>query len=623
MKGYYLLWVMKLKAFILGAGYGTRLRPLTYLFPKPLLPLLGKPLLYYLLKKLICEEILEIGMNLHYLPEKIEAWIKESPFAKRISLFYEKEILGTGGGIKNAEPFLADLPFLVHNGDVWSPFPIQNLLSFHEERKPLATLLVVDNPSINTLYIDKEGNLLGIKGYNQVSSYAKSVTFAGIALYEPKFLHYLEKGFSTVVSAWIKAINCGEEIKTLQINDPWFDLGTFSSYFRAIKYFLRERGEKVFFYEEADTEELEWDGYVSVESKTFFKKGSFLKNVWIFAPEKIIQTVYEGGILVNDKFINIPEARVASFEEISLGGSERKFIRTKEGFILMKVNDSQEDIKRSYEYNVFLKEKGLSVPVITQKDLEKGEILFEDLGDVSLYTWLKGKKDLRKIEAKYREVLDEMVKLHTVNISDYGLFKVFDFSHFRWESSYFEEKFLNYLCGIKGDSLLHREFDELAKLCDSFSKNLIHRDFQSQNVMLKKGKPYLIDYQGARIGPPGYDLSSFLWDPYYKLDEKMRKRLIDYYIWKRKERENFFNEKELLESLPYLCVQRHMQALGAYVNLAFFKGKRYFLKFIPQAMEYLWEEVVELHLINLRKVLEIAMDRLKNRKINEAFEEVC
>ncbi|MFN4197014.1 MAG: sugar phosphate nucleotidyltransferase, partial [Caldimicrobium sp.] len=560
---------MKIKAFILAAGFGTRLRPLTYLIPKPLLPILGKPLLYYILKKLSCKEILEIGINLHHLSEKIETWVKESPFESRVSLFFEKEILGTGGALKNAEAFLKDTPFLVHNSDILASFDLRELLNFHNEKKPLATLLVINDPAINTLYVNEEGNLLGIKGYNEVSNYAKNVTFAGIAIYEPRFLQYLEKGFSSVVSAWIKAIKNGEEIATIEISNPWFDVGTFPTYFRAIKYFLKERGEKVFFYPEADTEELEWDGYVSVESKTYFKKRSFLKNVLVYAPEKIVQDVYEGGILVEENFIPIEEAMEANFEEISIGGSERKFIRIKDGFVVMKMNPNHEELKRSYEYNVFLEAKGVKVPSIEAASFNQGEIFFEDLGDVSLYTWLKGKKDLRKIKEKYKEVLDEMIKLHTIKIENSCLFKFFDFEHFRWESTYFEEKFLNFFCGIKGNFYLHREFDKLAKLCDSFSKNLIHRDFQSQNVMLKKGKPYLIDYQGARIGPSGYDLSSFLWDPYYKLVEKIRKELIDYYILKRKEKEKFFNEKELLESLPYLRVQRHMQALGAYVNLSY------------------------------------------------------
>ncbi|MFN3567446.1 MAG: sugar phosphate nucleotidyltransferase [Caldimicrobium sp.] len=614
---------MKIKAFILAAGFGTRLRPLTYLIPKPLLPILGKPLLYYLLKKLSCSEIAEIGMNLHYLSEKIETWLKESPFENKVSLFYEKEILGTGGGLKNAEAFLRDTPFLVHNGDVWTTFDLRELLNFHRERKPLATLLVIDNPAINTLYVEKKGNLLGVKGLMEVSNYAKRVTFAGIALYEARFLQYLEKGYSSLVSAWIKAINNGEEISTLEINNPWFDLGTFSSYFRAVKYFLKMRGEKVFFHPEADTEELNWDGYVSVESKTLFKKGSFLKNVLVYAPEKIVKEIYEGGILVEDHFIPISEAKEATFEDINLGGSEKKFIRTKEGFVLMKAGPNYEDLKRSYEYNVFLRDKGVGVPTIKEINLEKGEILFEDLGDVSLYTWLKGKRDLKKIEEKYKEVLEEMIKLHTIKMEDCSKFYIFDFGHFRWESTYFEEKFLNYLCGIKGDVYLRREFDELAKLCDSFSKNLIHRDFQSQNVMLKRGKPYLIDYQGARIGPPGYDLASLLWDPYYKLVEKIRTELIDYYILTRKERDKLFNEIELLESLPYLRVQRHMQALGAYVNLSFFKGKKHFLKFIPQALEYLWEEVNGFSFTSLRKVLEVAMEKIKEWEINETFEEIC
>lgn len=611
---------MKIRAFILAAGYGTRLRPLTNFLPKPLLPLLGKPLLYYILKNLIKNKVIEIGINLHHLGEKIEVYLRESSFFQKITLFYEREILGTGGALKNAESFLREASFLVHNGDVWTNFELIKLLNFHKKEKPLATLLVLDNPRENKLYLDEKGRLLGIEGYLKPQKFIEKVCFSGIAIYEPEIFKYLEKGFSSVVSAWIKALEDGKVIRTLKLEGAWFDLGSFTSYGEAISFFLKERGERVFFHPQAEVEELEYNGFVSIESRTLFKRGSFLRNVVVLAQDRVVSDKFEEGILVGDSFI--PIERKKKLEEISLGGSERKFFRKSPNLVLMKASSDEEEFKRTYKYNLFLKKRGLKVPNIKRISLKKREIIFEDLGDLSLYNWLKGKKNLLKIENKYKEVIEEIIKLHTLKIRNKKLFASFDFAHFRWESSYFEEKFIEFLCKLKSDLSLKRELDELALLCDNFPKNLIHRDFQSQNIILKEGEPYLIDYQSAKLGPPGYDLASLLWDPYYQLEDSLRKRLLEYYIQKRKERDKDFDERKFCESLPYLCVQRHMQAAAAYINLAYFKGKKYFLKFLPQTLDYLFFEVEKVGLRNLKVFLEKGREILKKSKFYEELEEI-
>jgi aminoglycoside/choline kinase family phosphotransferase len=167
---------------------------------------------------------------------------------------------------------------------------------------------------------------------------------------------------------------------------------------------------------------------------------------------------------------------------------------------------------------------------------------------------------------------------------------------------------------------------------DSFPKTIIHRDFQSQNIMIKKGCiPRLLDYQGARIGPPAYDLVSILWDPYYRLEDDIRAELLDYYIRKTKKSytdqkcsatnpplpprlrvvptfnkggqrgffikgeqakfsPNEFNETDFRETLLPCRFQRHMQALGAYGFLSSIKGKKYFLKYVPEGLRLLQED---------------------------------
>jgi aminoglycoside/choline kinase family phosphotransferase len=172
--------------------------------------------------------------------------------------------------------------------------------------------------------------------------------------------------------------------------------------------------------------------------------------------------------------------------------------------------------------------------------------------------------------------------------------RIFDYEHLRWETSYFVERFVTGIAGLttKNELKLQAEFRMLAENVDSFPKTIMHRDFQSQNLMItKQGIPRVIDFQGARMGPPAYDLASVLWDPYYRLDDDMRERLVQYYIEVRKAGASHGMDDNKFRYCLLLCrLQRHMQALGAYGFLSKVKGKKYFLKHIPQAMEYLAEE---------------------------------
>ena len=102
------------------------------------------------------------------------------------------------------------------------------------------------------------------------------------------------------------------------------------------------------------------------------------------------------------------------------------------------------------------------------------------------------------------------------------------------------------------------------------------------------GQLEIIDYQGARMGPSAYDLASILWDPYYRLEDNMRGRLVDYYISMIEDK---FDADYFRETLIVCRLQRHMQALGAYGYLSLVKGKKYFLKYVPEGLRLLKEDV--------------------------------
>jgi aminoglycoside/choline kinase family phosphotransferase len=148
--------------------------------------------------------------------------------------------------------------------------------------------------------------------------------------------------------------------------------------------------------------------------------------------------------------------------------------------------------------------------------------------------------------------------------------------------------------GLTDTGGLQAELDGLAVLSDSFPKGVIHRDFQSQNIMVLPSMDIrIIDFQGARIGPPAYDVASLLWDPYYRLDAGVRGELLSLYVSLAKERQETFQEELFFDSLLCCRLQRHMQALGAYGFLSSSKGKDYFLKYVPEGLYLLKSDIDE------------------------------
>ncbi|HEY3249727.1 MAG TPA: nucleotidyltransferase family protein, partial [Ignavibacteria bacterium] len=176
------------RAMILAAGYGTRLKPLTDTRPKALISYKGKPMIENVIIKIKKAGINEITINTHYLAEKIKEYLDNNKFGGlKVNLTYEKEILGTGGGIKNAAGYLkGSANFLVHNVDVESDIDLAELTEFHLKNSPLATLAVKKRDTTRPLLIDEDNNLIGRirEGKQQllkeVSGPISQISFCGV-----------------------------------------------------------------------------------------------------------------------------------------------------------------------------------------------------------------------------------------------------------------------------------------------------------------------------------------------------------------------------------------------------------------------------------------------------------
>jgi NDP-sugar pyrophosphorylase family protein/aminoglycoside/choline kinase family phosphotransferase len=592
------------------------------------MPVLGRPVVEHVIDRLSSLPLGEIGMNLHYKKDRIEEWASKYSSKESLTLFHEEKILGTGGALKNAEEFLRQSTFITHNSDILTDINLEEFLEFHKRSDNLVTLLAHDYPKYNCLVVDPIGLLKNIKKNGSPPEDKDLVlAFTGIAIYEPKFLDYLPEGPSSVVNGWLEAIKKSQWVGVYQSKDSrWSDIGTPETYASAVFEKLRDGGEVLYIDKSSKVAALDIQGYGVIERDCDISESITLKNS-ILLPGSIIgkdSEVYRqlpeptepGGALQIENSIIGPGFLIKLDEEelkvlhgesgkelIGAGGSERRYYRVRDGgktSVLMKCGSIDTDFTRHIEYTGFFLSHSIPVPKLIDSDPVALEAHFEDGGDISLYTYLKFHSENKEIGDIYKKVIDALIPLHTKATEDLSSCpllekRVFDYEHFRWETEYFLENFVETIGGIQvqNTGLLEKELESLARKADSFPKTIVHRDFQSQNIVVPGGDRILIiDFQGARVGPPAYDLASMLWDPYYRLDDLLREDLIDYYIYQMKSRGgSTFDENTFRESLLVCRLQRHMQALGAFGFLSLIKGKKHFLKFAGEGLRLLSEEI--------------------------------
>lgn len=215
-----------MKAIILAAGRGERMRPLTDHTPKPLLKVAGKALIEYTIQNLVHAGITEIVINLAYLGEHIQHYLGDgSRYQATIRYSDEgKTGLETAGGIKKALPLLGDSPFLVVNGDISCDFPLQNLVN---KEIDLAHLVLVNNPAHHVA-----GDFALHAPLSKESSCSRlsvigtpKYTYSGIGLYHPELFASIEQGKSALAPLLKKAMQA-QRITGQLYPGFWMDIGT-------------------------------------------------------------------------------------------------------------------------------------------------------------------------------------------------------------------------------------------------------------------------------------------------------------------------------------------------------------------------------------------------------------
>ena len=235
---------MKPDVFILAAGLGTRLRPLTDTLPKPLVQVNGKPLIAYHLELLAKEGFSRVMINLHYLPDKIRDFVGSgSQWGLEVSYSYEPSLLDTGGGVKNIESWIKTPSLLIINSDSLfdKTLSLSTLVSNHLTANSELTLLVGPGSSGYTpLYIDSKQELVGFGKDYRPTPDSLAVSYLGVMVLNTSLLKSMPPvgvPFSLTSGIIPGLLSKSEKINTFSFKNFWSDVGTPKRLEEASKYF--------------------------------------------------------------------------------------------------------------------------------------------------------------------------------------------------------------------------------------------------------------------------------------------------------------------------------------------------------------------------------------------------
>ena len=527
-------------AFILGAGLGTRLRPLTEHCPKPLLPLGGKPMVVRALAKLYAAGTRRFLINTHHCPE---AWTQAFPTGRwqdaEIRFVHEPVLLETGGGLANITQFLTaeDTQLVVWNGDILSDVQLAEAYAHHTANGAEATLVVREKGPNTNVRITDDGFVTDLRDRLGKSDLAYQYT--GICFVTRAFAAGVPPASVSLVEHFLTRVQAtpGSVQGYLDPSAHWHDLGTVAE-------------------------------YQQVKAE--------------------IEKPVRGAIATVDAAKLFGYALTAGEAPIK-GGSGRRFHRVAKpdgSTAMLCIYDDARPENLGYgRLGHALFAAGINVPQVLAEDTDAGVLVMEDLGDTDLCTLTQQPTFPWPAVASALEQLGHLHRLGAEAVQTAGvpLMEPFGDKLYTWERQYFTD---NVLAGRKLDRDLQNEMATLAKELSGRPQVLVHRDFQSQNILVRQDQAWLIDFQGARLGCQFYDYASLVFDPYLTCK--------DMDLW-RIEIEDHAREvadwKGSLDEFSHLlhiaATQRLLQACGAYAFLGRKQGRADFLAHLPQGLRNL------------------------------------
>ncbi|MGD9134910.1 MAG: phosphotransferase, partial [Desulfobacterales bacterium] len=493
-----------------------------------------------------CESIM---INTHHLHTQIEAFIAQQTYTIPIETRYEPHILGTGGAIINVKDFWNDRPFMVVNADIVTTIDFKAVYDFHCQHRHPVSLVLANDPEFNSVTTDAEGFVTAFYQPTDASDRFRdsALTFTGIQVLNPKILKFIASEMPvSSIDAYIRMLAKGEKIRAYTPHNAyWQDIGT---------------------------------------------------------PERYKSAVYETMVprAFQRLFANI-KIQAAGRENLKGDGSDRQWYRLKMGkksMILVdhgiKKADRIDEAEAFVNIGRHLFNRGLPVPQIYDSDTFAGYVFLEDLGNLDLLGAVQQSDNFEKAVDLYQRVIHLLTKFSVSGLDQFDTAWCYQTSRYsksmilKKECRYFVDAFLNKYLGLKIKYTDYKhEFEYLAENALKHAvQGLMHRDFQSRNIMIKNDRIYFIDFQGARMGPIQYDLASLLIDPYVDLPRGIQNQLLTYAVEKL-QKQMRLDAENFIRCYRLCCLTRNFQILGAFGYLTRVKGKMYFEKYIPAAVRTL------------------------------------
>lgn len=516
------------KAVVLAAGFGTRLKPFTRTVPKPLLPVWGEAMLLRIVNRLREMGVEDIVVNCHHLHDQVERWCAENG----CRAVYEKEILGTGGVLNPLREWLAGEDFYLVNGDIviegFDGFPCREDVGRRGGKDgDILGVCLVTEEGPRTVEVERESSF-ATNWRSDDAGMEGTFTYSGFALLSSKVLDYIAPtGFSSIVEAYEKAMLDGWFVKCFSPEDLlWTDAGTVSSYID-----INSAGEE---------------------------------NAFADIPH-VKESLASAGKSADEKIAFL-----------GVRGSERAFFAAADAVVVVYDDTNRRENALYASHARFLSERGIPVPKILAFKPELKTLVLENAGKEKETTL---EEKLRIVESLYSFNSLGKLFLDGANGALPELTESFGPETWKWERKLFEKYSLQEHFSIEMPDDVARQLEGVGELLEREEKSLVHRDFQSSNILWKGSDFSFIDFQGMRLGPAVYDLASFVYDPYVNIPERHRDALILHYS-------RLAQRPEIVSLLPYAAVQRLVQCLGAYGRLASV-GQKQFGKYIMPALENL------------------------------------
>jgi aminoglycoside/choline kinase family phosphotransferase len=283
------------------------------------------------------------------------------------------------------------------------------------------------------------------------------------------------------------------------------------------------------------------------------------------------------------------------------GGSDRNFYRFKynsDSVVVLVQPGGGPEFELYVRIGNLLRRQDIGVPEFFGVDSDRGILVMEDLGDLSLQDVLS-QCNHRREKQLYSQCIKILIKFQTTVTIEMQRRKLladrfFNFHTLMDETEYFRREFIEKFCPVELEENWNEERERLARILSGMPPVFMHRDFQSKNIILKEGKIRIIDFQSAYRGPGIYDAAALLKDPYHPISAKDRVEMLNKLYAILYQQDLYHQDFPHFHRIfTYAGIQRNLQALAAFTKLGLIKKKRNFLRYIPAGLELLQEGIKE------------------------------